>query len=251
MISFGDWAAAPKTLAPLQDEIHIWRASLNQPEPATQGLFNLLNQDEREKAARFHFQKDRNHFTVARGALRVILGRYLNRPPQELRFRYNAYGKPALESEPGFNDLRFNISHSRGLALCAIACGCEVGVDVEWIRADLAGEEMIARSFSDQEAEAIRALPAELRTQAFFDCWTRKEAFIKAVGEGLSYPLDQFTVTVIPGQPAGLLSARGGAQEASRWSLAALNCGPGYAAALAVEGPPRMLRGYDYDCQLT
>lgn len=251
MISINDWAAPPKALALCREEIHVWRVSLNQPEPGIQESFRLLNPDERERAGRFRFQKDRDHFTVARGALRVILSRYLDAPPERLSFCYNEYGKPSLPQRLADGDLRFNLSHSRGLALCAVACGCEIGVDVEWIRADLAGEETIATYFSNQEAETIRALPPELRTQAFFDCWTRKEAFIKAVGEGLSYPLDQFSVTVIPGRPARLLSARGGAQEVGRWSLAALDCGAGYAAALAVEGDIKRLRGYDYDRQFT
>jgi 4'-phosphopantetheinyl transferase len=246
MIAINDWATPPKALALSREEVHVWRAPLNQPESRVQESFRLLNQDERERAWRFRFPQGRDHFTVARGALRVILSRYLNIPPERLSFRYNAYGKPALQSELACDDLRFNLSHSRGLALCAVACGYEVGVDVEWIRADLAGEETIARYFSNQEAETIRALPPALRTQAFFNCWTRKEAFIKAVGEGLSYPLDQFTVTVVPGQAARLLSARGGAQEAGRWSLVDLNCGDGYAAALAVERHGLRLSCYDH-----
>ncbi|MGE0127944.1 MAG: 4'-phosphopantetheinyl transferase superfamily protein [Blastocatellales bacterium] len=251
MISINDWATPPKALALCREEVHVWRVSLNQPESEVQESFRLLNPDERERASRFRFPQSRDHFAVARGALRVILGRYLDTPPERLRFRYNAFGKPALENEPAGGDLRFNLSHSHGLALCAITFGCEIGVDVEWMRADLAGEETIAKYFSNQEAETIRKLPPELRTQAFFDCWTRKEAFIKAVGEGLSYPLDQFTVTVTPGQPARLLNARGGEQEAGRWSLAPLNCGDGYAAAVAVEGRIQHIRGYDYDRQFT
>ncbi len=246
IISINDWAAPPKALALCREEVHVWRMSLNQPESRVQESFSLLNPDERERDSRFRFQNDRDHFIVARGALRIILSRYLDTPPERLSFRYNSYGKPALPQRLDRDDLRFNLSHSHGLALCAVACGYEVGVDVEWIRDDFAGEETIARYFSKQEAETIRALPPELRTQAFFDCWTRKEAFIKAVGEGLSYPLDQFSVTVIPGRPARLLSARGGAQEVGRWSLAPLNCGAGYAAALAVEGHGWRLSCYDY-----
>lgn len=244
--AFVDWEAAPRNLTLRREEIHIWRVPLTQPEPSVREFFNLLNPVERERARRFHFQKDRDHFTVARGTLRLILGRYLDIQPQQLCFNYNAYGKPALQIESGVIDLRFNLSHSHGLALMAIAAGAEIGVDVEWIRADFAGDATIASYFSEREAETIRALPPELRTQAFFACWTRKEAFIKAVGEGLSYPLDQFSVSVIPGQPARLLNARGGAQETGRWSLVELKCGAGYAAALAVDGRIRRLRGFDF-----
>jgi 4'-phosphopantetheinyl transferase len=246
ILSFDDWSPPPAELAISREEVHVWRVALNQPGSPVRELFNLLNLDERERAERFHFRKDRDHFIVARGMLRTILGRYLKLPPQQVRFRYNAYGKPALQSEPILSVLKFNISHSHGLALYTVACDREVGVDVELIREDFANDESITRYFSEGEAETIRALAPELRTQAFFTCWTRKEAFIKAIGEGLSYPLDQFTVSVVPGKRACLLSARGGAQEAGRWSLHDLNCGAGYSAALAVEGYDWRLRCYDY-----
>ncbi len=246
LISFDDWSPPSAALVLCYEEIHAWRVVLNQPELLVQELYGLLNPEEQERAKRFHFQKDRNHFIVARGVLRTILGRYLKIPPQQLGFCYNAYGKPSLQNEPPLSALRFNVSHSHGLAIYAIACGREVGVDVEKMRADLANDEMITRYFSHCEAETIRALTPELRTQAFFNCWTRKEAYIKAVGEGLSYPLDQFTVSVIPGEPARLLGARGGAQEVGRWSLLELNCAAGYAAALAVEGDGWSLRCYDF-----
>lgn len=249
VISYNDWSAPPAALVLCNEEIHAWRVELHQPELLVQELFNLLNTEERERAERFHFQKDRNHFIVARGVLRTILGRYLKIPPQQLHFCYNSYGKPALQDEPLPSALRFNVSHSHGLAVYAIAFGREVGVDVEKMRAEVANDEMITRYFSRCEAETIRALASELRTQAFFNCWTRKEAYIKAVGEGLSYPLDQFTVSVIPGEPARLLSARGGAQEVERWSLQELNCSAGYSAALAVEGHGWRLRCYDFSYQ--
>jgi 4'-phosphopantetheinyl transferase len=239
-----EWAWPPAALAPCPEEIHVWRTELEQPAARLEQCFAVLNPAEQARSRRFHFRRDQEHFTAARGMLRILLGRYLDVPPQQLDFCTNAFGKPSLAAPFAAGDLRFNVSHSHGLALIAVAAGREVGVDVEWMRADLVSEEMIAQSFSKAEAEAIRALAPEWKVQAFFNCWTRKEAFIKAVGEGLSYPLDQFSVSLTPGEPARLLSARGGAQEVARWLLSELLCDAGYAAALAVEGPGWSLRRY-------
>jgi 4'-phosphopantetheinyl transferase len=152
-----------------------------------------------------------------------------------LRFGYNPYGKPALVGEEGEKGLRFNVSHSHGLALYAITRGREIGVDLERIRPfpDLIG--LAERFFSPKEVAALRTLPAPMQTEAFLTCWTRKEAYIKAKGEGLSLPLSQFEVSLAPGEPSALLRTQWDALEASRWSLHALTPGPGYVAALAVE----------------
>jgi 4'-phosphopantetheinyl transferase len=217
-------------------DVHVWRVVLDQPAIRLQSLWEQLAPEERDRAARFHFPKDRDRFVAARGLLRVILGAYLGVDPAGLRFTKNAYGKPALAEQRGPDDLRFNLSHSHELVLYAITRGREVGIDVEWMRPDLADEEIAARFFSPREVAALRALPEPQRLEAFFNCWTRKEAFIKARGEGLSLPLDEFDVSLAPGEPAALLGTCWDPHEAGRWSLRALSPGPGYAAALAVEG---------------
>jgi len=231
-----EWEPVPEPLALRSDEVHVWRAALEPRSAPLESLWQTLTPDECARADRFHFAHDRERFIVARGLLRAILGRYLREEPTRLRFEYSRYGKPALAREWTGTGLRFNLSHSGGLALYAITRGREVGIDLERHRADLADEAIAERFFSRQEVATLRALPPEQRGTAFFAIWTRKEAFLKANGQGLSLPLDQFDVSVTPGEPASVLSTRWDPQEASRWSLQELFPGPGYTAALAVEG---------------
>jgi 4'-phosphopantetheinyl transferase len=230
------WKLPPPAAALAGDEVHVWRARLDAPPESVRRLFDLLAPDERERAARFHFQRDRDRFTIARALLRGILGGYLNSGPERLRFEYGAQGKPSLAAEHNPVGLRFNVSHSEGVALFAAALGREVGVDVERVSARVECEEIAGRFFSPREVAALRALPAALREAAFFNCWTRKEAYIKARGEGLTLPLDGFDVSLAPGEPAALLANRLDPAEVSRWSLRELAPWPGFAAALAAEG---------------
>ncbi len=243
------WLYPPESLALADDEVHVWRAFLDLATEQVEDLYRSLTPDEQERAGRFRFQRDREHFIVARGVLRAILGRYLKVEPGQLHFRYSPYGKPALTGESGGETLRFNLSHSYGLALYAVARSREIGVDLEHIRADLASERMAEQFFSAREIAALRALPANVQTEAFFNCWTRKEAYVKARGKGLSLPLHQFDVSLAPGEPATLVSTRGDPLEASRWSLQALYPGPGYAATLAVEGHSWRLRCWQWPAQ--
>jgi 4'-phosphopantetheinyl transferase len=218
------------------DDVHVWCAALDRTPLRVQSLRQILMADEQGRADRFCFQKDREHFIVARGLLRTILGRYLDVEPSQLRFCYNPHGKPALSEELSGDGLRFNLSHSHGLALYAITRGREVGVDIERIRPNLVDEQIAKGFFSRREVAKLRALPLAMQQVAFFDCWTRKEAYIKARGEGLTLALNQFEVSLAPGEPAALLNTNGSADEVCRWSLQELNVGPGYRAALAVEG---------------
>ena len=225
-------------------EVHVWRARLDLPR-ALPGFLATLAPDEQGRAARFHFQKDRDHFIAARGLLRAILSRYLTRRPDELSFSYSAHGKPSLASEHG-SDVRFNVSHSHGVALFAFARGRDLGVDLEWVRADVAEEQIAERFFSACEVAALRALAAVEQAAAFFNCWTRKEAYIKARGEGLSLPLDQFDVSLAPGEPAALLCTRVMEDEVSRWSMIELAPGAGFKAALVAEGRDWRLRCWQW-----
>jgi 4'-phosphopantetheinyl transferase len=209
---------------------------LDQTPSQIQRFLNNLAADEQARAERFYFERDREHFIVARGVLRAILAGYLNRVPECLSFCYSSHGKPALAGESDEDAIRFSVSHSHGVALYAVTRGREVGIDLEHIRSDLAVAEIAERFFSRREVEMLRTLPTEDQRQAFFRCWTRKEAYIKARGEGLSLPLDQFDVSLAPGEPAAVLGTQRDPSEASRWSLQELTPGPGYVAALAVEG---------------
>jgi len=218
------------------DEVHVWRATLDKTPSQIQGFLHSLAADEHVRAERFYFERDREHFIAARGVLRAILGSYLHRTPENLSFCYNAHGKPALAGESDDDAIRFNVSHSHAVALFAVTRGREVGIDLEHIRFDVAVAEIAERFFSRREIATLRALPTETQRQAFFRCWTRKEAYIKARGGGLSLPLDQFDVSLAPGEPAAVLSTQGDPSEASRWSLHELTPAPGYVAALAVAG---------------
>jgi 4'-phosphopantetheinyl transferase len=246
------WSVPSQAPELSNDQVHVWRAALDQTPSQINSVFRTLSADERVRAERFCFPRDREHFIAARGALRAILGVYLNRAPECVSFCYNSHGKPALMLESGEEPIRFNISHSHGAAIFAIARGREVGVDLECIRSNLEVEQIAERFFSRHEIAALRALPVALREYAFFLCWTRKEAYIKARGEGLSLPLDQFDVSLVPGEPAALLRTRPDPDEALRWSLKELTLvSPGYAGALAVEGDGWSLVSWEWPGSLS
>ncbi len=220
------------------DEVHVWRARLDRTDEEVLALERTLTPDERARATRYRFLKDRVHFTVARGILRTLLGRYLIRQPSELQFRYNRYGKPLLDKSDGENALAFNVSHSHGMALFAFTREREVGVDIECMLPDRAEMSIARRFFSPYEVAALQAVPAALQTQAFFSCWTRKEAYVKTRGLGLSLDLNLFDVSLAPGEPAALLNIREPGQRLVDWALWNLEPGNGYAAALAMKGAP-------------
>ena len=242
--------AIPEWHAPLTapnlgvNEVHVWRIQLDQGVPQIRTLLPTLATEERERAGRYRFQQDRQKFIVARGLLRRILGSYLDTEPGHVNFCYNAYGKPALESASGLDTIRFNLSHAHDLALVAVSLDREVGIDLEHIRPNFAQEQIAERFFSAQEVATLRRLPKNLQERAFFTCWTRKEAYVKGTGQGLSLPLDQFDVSIIPGEPARLLRTEWDPSEVSRWSLLDLDPGPGYVGALAVKGHGKIVRQF-------
>lgn len=236
------WLPAPQQLTLANDEVHVWQANLEQTASRVQELLGHLDPDECVRAQRFRFQKDREHFIVAHGLLRVLLGRYVHENPKTLRFSYNSYGKPALAEGYSDHTLSFNISHSGGLALYAVTRGRRIGIDLERIEPNFANEQLAEQFFSPRETATLRSLPPHLRQEAFFNCWTRKEAYLKAVGEGLSSPLNQCEVTLVPGEPARLVRPVGNQRDFAVWSLHALTPCPGYTAALAVEGREWQLR---------
>ena len=195
-------------------------------------LQTILTRAELDRAERFHFARDGARFVVAHGLLRVILSRYLDSRPESIWFRYGPNGKPALAANSDGDDIRFNLAHCDNLAVVAISQGGELGVDIERIRPELPVAEIAEHYFSAWEAAALQALPATERCDSFFRCWTGKEAYVKATGKGLSMPLDQFDVSLLPGEPAALLLHRGDATEPARWSLQDLPLSPGFVAAL-------------------
>src|SRR5882672_10062778 len=228
----------PSSFQLASGEVHIWCASLGVPPETSARLYATLTPDERTRSARFQFERDQQRFIVARGVLRDLLGRYLQIQPGKIGFVYNAFGKPDLGSEFG-SRLKFNLSHSGGLAVIAIATASDVGVDLEYIRAQSDYADIALRFFSAAEVDHLNALPNHLYAEAFFSCWTKKEACLKACGEGLAIPLNSFSVpltTDAAHTPVELSVASKGIVAARRWSIYTLRPAPGYAGALAVEG---------------
>jgi 4'-phosphopantetheinyl transferase len=217
------------------NEIHVWCQPLTRTQGEIASFRQLLSPDELDRAARFRFQNNREDYIVSRGTLRSLLGIYLSAAGNNVRFDYSAYGRPSLHSDSPSTSLDFNVSHSGGIVLLAFARGRRIGVDVERIRRDFGIEEIAERFFSTTECDSLRLLPVEQRHEAFFHCWTRKEAFIKALGEGLSHPLNHFDVSLTPDLPALLLATRPDAQEVKRWKLRNIHVPSGYSAALAYE----------------
>jgi 4'-phosphopantetheinyl transferase len=233
-----DWTSHPGgDLLISPAEVHVWRLPLDSPGAVLEPLATTLRPEERARAEKFFFDRDRNAYIAARGVLRQLLSRYLGCPPSELQFGYESRGKPFLASPSSKRPLNFNVAHSRDIALLAFSAGPPVGVDVEFIRSDISSEEIAVRYFAPQEVAELLALAPEQRPEAFFLGWTRKEAYVKALGDGLQIPLASFCVSLTPGQPATLESA-----DSSRWTLRNLSPGPGYAGALVAEGKNWTLR---------
>lgn len=217
-------------------KVHVWQASLEQPAGVVQILETLLSEDERRRAGKIRYAQHRQSFTVSRGILRVLLSRYTSRRPEEIQFKYSLTGKPFLAGNEENADICFNLSHAGLLALYAFSQDRQVGIDVECIRPMDDMDQIASRNFSPGEYRRFQSVPERDRLMAFYHCWTRKEAFIKATGEGLTFPLREFEVSFEPGYPAELLSVSGSRDLARRWSMHDLKTWDGYAAALVVDG---------------
>jgi 4'-phosphopantetheinyl transferase len=229
------WSRPAQDLALPKDELHIWLAWLDvEPEERTR-LRSYLNKDEISRADRFVFPRDRDHFIVARGTLRELLGKYLHCAPDAVQFKTGRYGKLSLLDDR--DPLRFNLSHSHGLALYGFCMGRELGIDTEKIQPQFASEGIAERYFSAAEQRELRELPDELRDTAFFVCWTRKEAYVKAHGDGLQIALDSFDVSLKPGEPERLRSV-----DSNRWSLRSFTPAPEFVAAIIAEGKIQSVR---------
>lgn len=211
---------------------HVWKRNLRGSEEEINMCHELLSEEEREKATRYRVERPRTDYILTRGTLRSLLSKYLRIAPQEISFRYTQYGKPFLAID---SDLAFNVSHSEGLALLAFTRKRDIGVDVEKLRPQTDALKLAERFFSVRERDALRSLSGDELHTAFFRCWTRKEAYIKAKGEGLSLPLHQFDVSIEPDPAQALIATRPDSAEAARWMLRSMQTNPGYAAAVAIE----------------
>jgi 4'-phosphopantetheinyl transferase len=239
------WQPAPPFRPRLMSgDVDVWSVRLDRSPEWVAALQPTLSDDERERADRFHFERDRRRFACARGVLRRLLAEYLDVEAGELTFSYGAHGKPALSGRFQ-RAVTFNVSHSHELALVAIGRDAELGVDVEAVRSMEGADDIASRFFSPREAAQLRSLPVAVRRAAFFACWTRKEAYLKALGSGLARPLDEFDVTFAPGEPAALV-VHGDETETARWAIDELLPAPGYTAALVTESHAGVARCWQW-----
>lgn len=229
-------SSPPVVLDLASHQVDIWRARLDLPTDSLKTLETALSVDEIQRADGFHLQGDKDRFIAAHGCLRNILAHYQHSEPAQLSFSANDYGKPALSMDSSERRMDFNLSRSEDLALVAVTWERKVGVDLERIRQGISAQVIARQYFSESEFSELMALPSEQREIGFFNCWTRKEAYIKAQGLGLSLPLESFDVSLGPNEPVILRATRPDPQEAARWTLLSLEVSPDYAAALAVEG---------------
>jgi 4'-phosphopantetheinyl transferase len=232
-------ASSFKIAAPLalpDNEVHVWRADLENIREDESRWLELLSSDEKERAGRFHFPADRQRYAASRAVLRMILAGYLDSPARDVAFTYSKKEKPSLSPAHAASRITFNLSHSGGVSLYAVARQRELGIDIEKLgrNSDLQG--IARRFFSTCEQQQLAELSGEEKVQAFFRCWTRKEAYIKATGDGLSVSLTEFDVSLAAGSRNALLATRPDESQARQWELREVPAGPGYAAALCIQG---------------
>lgn len=226
-----------------ENELHIWHARLSDLADQLPRLGALLCPEERARAGRFYFERDRNAFILSRAILRSLLGEYCRIPADKIAFGYGPRGKPVVHVPAGCSPVEFNVSHSHGMAVYAIARDCPVGIDVEYVREVKEADGIVTGQFAPEEISAYRALSTAAKQRGFFHLWTRKEAYIKALGEGLGHPLDRFAVSLEPGA-ARFLRIDSAPDRENDWMLRDLALDPSYIAAVAVRGV-----GLEISCQ--
>jgi 4'-phosphopantetheinyl transferase len=229
------WDFPPEQRHLTDYEVHIRAASLKKATDSISALEQILSPDEQARAQQFKLEADRNCFIAGRGLLRTILSSYAEMDPAQLQFTYSKRGKPALSNISEQGTLYFNVAHSKDLLLIAVTRACAVGIDVEWIRPINNAEEIATRFFSPREAAKLMALANDQHIPAFFNLWTRKEAWLKATGDGLSEMLREVEVSFLPEEPARVLAISGNEEAAQCWTLLELTPASGFAAAVAVE----------------
>ena len=228
------WTKSSSGITPTNDEAHVWCVNLDLPPSATSELFKILTPDEQQRADQYKFERGRTRFITARSMLRRLLGNALQQDPSALTFRYTERGKPEL-TVAGEGQLRFNVSHSDALALIALTRSHAVGVDLERIRPVTYVREIADRFFTDRESAALALLPEAEQTTAFFNLWTRKEAWLKATGDGIAEALKRVEVSFLPAEPACILDIAGSPKGATEWTLMDLKPAEGFTGALAVQ----------------
>ena len=204
---------------------------------------DILSVDEKARAGRFKFEKDRLAYIISRGTLRQLVSVYLNQKPEDIQFLYSAHGKPYIAE----TDIKFNVSHSADMAVFAFVKGKEVGVDIEYIKDDFNALELAQHFFSDCEITSLEKQPKVSLVKSFFRCWTRKESFIKAEGSGLSFPLDQFSVSLDSDEKAELQETKWDSNERFQWALFSFKPAEQYIGALAIKAQVGIVSYHDLD----
>ena len=226
-------------------EVNIWRCRLDAPEDAWTPLVRYLSADELIRAGRFVFRKDRSRYIISHAFVRILLGRYAQRDPGSLRFKYGPNGRPDLElAESG--SIGFNLSHAGDWAVCAVARSRFIGVDIECAPGNLDVSMLADACFSEGERRALAMLPQGQQLPSFLSCWTRKEAYLKSTASGLSIPLKSFEVSLRPSDPPKLLSIDGNKEHARGWFMDAFSPAEGYAGAVVVRGRGWKTRYLDF-----
>jgi 4'-phosphopantetheinyl transferase len=238
------WPEAPVEPRLEAKEVHVWAASLEITPETSEKFSGFLCASEKERARRFKFDVHRNRFIAGRGLLRKMLGRYLNCEPSKLEFAYSAQGKPELLGEFSKSGFHFNLAHSENAALFAITRIGQIGIDIEHVRAVKNVDDLVARFFCARENKSFQKISDEEKPAAFFNLWTRKEAILKATGEGITRSLNLVEVSFLPGEPARLVSVSGDSEKATRWILRDLSPAPGFAGALAIQAREIQVRTF-------
>ena len=237
-----NWQPFPSGLRLAKNTIDIWRTPLDLPQQKIDGYRSVLSEDELQRARRFKVKRKNREYIISRGLLRTVLGKTLNSDPRELVFRYTEHDKPYIETIEQGLPVKFNVSHSHNQTLIAVTLGNTVGIDIERIRQNVEFRKLATRFFSRQEGEELNTYTDTGIPRAFFACWTRKEAFVKALGDGISFGLSEFSVSTNPYDNKVVLTTHWNEQEAQGWSLVNIIPDDEYIAALAINGLNQDLR---------
>ena len=236
------WVQPSSNLMLTSSEVHLWKMNLDLSREQVEKQYMILSEDEKKRANSFKFEIHKNRFIIARSTMKLILSRYLNLPPEKIKFKYNAYGKPQLVNELKSEGLEFNLSHSENLAIYGISRHHLVGVDLEYLRPMKEAEKLAERFFCSREFEAIKSLSIDKKEKAFFKLWTAKEAYLKAIGKGISGGLEQIEISLK--EPMELIKVPENAQ--SCWELLSFTPHPNYIAAMVVEGKKANINYYEF-----
>jgi 4'-phosphopantetheinyl transferase len=229
-----------------RNAVHVWRSRFQPILPSDRDLTENLSEEEMVKARGFLRHSDRDRYVFSHLLLRKILAAYITCEPQKLNFNTNKYGKPFLEVTGGDAEPSFSLSHSLDMTLIAVAGGTGVGVDVEYMKTVRDAREIVNRFFSAHERSFLNSLPPADFNEAFFAYWTAKEAFLKGIGKGMSYPMDKFSVRFLNTGPLGWISIDGEQPATCCWNVVRISPGPNYSGALAIEAPGIQPEFFEY-----